>query len=549
MTEITYKSDMDVTLIDSMGTDETVARAARVSTGRDQLEQGKIEGLIRYLVREGHCYDPETEILTRDRGWVPFPDVSLNDEVLARTVSGEMSWENPTEVINELYDGPMVHLSGRNLDLVVTPNHRMLAEHRTKQGWQPAAIHRAYEFNDRAYRVYRGGGSKTGVVVPENIAKLLGFVIADAHVGTNIAFHLKKPRKIQWLTRQTAGNLVSGANDTYRIPLGYSDELTRLSRLTYDESGNRVIPKEVLRDWSSESIRHLLDGFLEGDGHRSPNGQVTASTVSRELADQLQQAAALSGGAASVSGPHNYGARGIESGFAKSYKPIFQVAFASKRHLKVRVGWTHRERQEQVQWRHYRGTIHCVTVPSGVVYVRRNGKTLWSGNSSTLEHCTITVRVYVPVFVHRQLMTHRTLSKNSESGRYKELDPVFYIPSGDRPLVNAGSGAHPNLVPSDLPLFRLAASSHWEVARITWEDYSEMIEAGVATEVARNVLPVSIYTSAYLTGNLLGWFNFLRLRNGDHGHPQYEVVEVAKKIEAIIAELYPITYKAWSAVQ
>lgn len=173
------------------------------------------------------------------------------------------------------------------------------------------------------------------------------------------------------------------------------------------------------------------------------------------------------------------------------------------------------------------------------------GYLLREGHTSTLEHCTVTVRVHVPIFVHRQLMTHRTLSKNSESGRYKELEPVFYVPSGDRPLVNAGSGAHPNLVPSDLPLFRLAASSHWEVARITWEDYSEMIEAGVATEVARNVLPVSIYTSAYLTGNLLAWFNFLRLRNGTNGHPQWEIVEVANKVEAIIAELYPITYAAW----
>ena len=71
------------------------------------------------------------------------------------------------------------------------------------------------------------------------------------------------------------------------------------------------------------------------------------------------------------------------------------------------------------------------------------------GHTSTLEHCTVTVRVHVPIFVHRQLMTHRTLSKNSESGRYKELEPVFYVPREDRPLVNAGSGAHPNLVPAE----------------------------------------------------------------------------------------------------
>lgn len=178
------------------------------------------------------------------------------------------------------------------------------------------------------------------------------------------------------------------------------------------------------------------------------------------------------------------------------------------------------------------------------------------GHTSTLEHCALTVRVHAPVFVMRQIYTHRTLSKNSESGRYKELEPVFYVPSEDRPLVNAGSGAHPDLVqtrnPYTAPVVR---QMHREIAEHAWDLYSYMVagDSGkddvIATEVARNVLPVSIYTSAYLTGNLLGWFNFLRLRNGSEGHPQYEIVEVAKKVEAIISELFPITYNAWSAIQ
>ena len=175
------------------------------------------------------------------------------------------------------------------------------------------------------------------------------------------------------------------------------------------------------------------------------------------------------------------------------------------------------------------------------------------GHTSTLEHCTVTVRVHVPIFVHRQLMTHRTLSKNSESGRYKELEPVFYVPSEDRPLVNAGSGAHPNLVheapdPRGFGMMSLSEFTqdvHRDLAEAAWDYYVQLTQEGVATEVARNVLPVSIYTSSYLTGNLLGWFNFLRLRAGYTGHPQFEIVEVAKKVEAIIEELYPITYKAW----
>lgn len=174
------------------------------------------------------------------------------------------------------------------------------------------------------------------------------------------------------------------------------------------------------------------------------------------------------------------------------------------------------------------------------------GYLMREGHTSCFEHNTLTVRVHAPVFVMRQIYTHRTLAKNSESGRYKELEPVFYVPSEDRPLVNAGSGAHPNLVHSgsrEQP-FKVRIA-HEQSAKSTWEMYQSMLDNGIATEVARNVLPVSIYTSAYLTGNLLAWFNFLRLRNGSHGSPQYEIAEVAKKVELLVEELYPLTYKAW----
>ena len=178
------------------------------------------------------------------------------------------------------------------------------------------------------------------------------------------------------------------------------------------------------------------------------------------------------------------------------------------------------------------------------------GYLMREGHTSCFEHCSLTIRVHVPIFVHRQLMTHRTLSKNSESGRYKELEPVFYVPSEERPLVNEGTGAHPKLVSSGLSeLDDKTRRMHRSAARGGWYTYTKLLDNDVATEVARNVLPVSIYTSAYMTGNLLAWFNFLRLRAGYTGSPQFEITEVAKKVEAIIADLFPVTYKAWRGTQ
>ena len=168
------------------------------------------------------------------------------------------------------------------------------------------------------------------------------------------------------------------------------------------------------------------------------------------------------------------------------------------------------------------------------------------GHTSTLEHCTLTVRAHVPISTHRQAMTHRTLAKNSESGRYKELEPRFHVPSPTRPLANSGSGAHPELehLVFDFEEFVSKRRTHFQAC---WNQYQWELRQGVATEVARDVLPLATYTSLYMTGNLLAWFNFLRLRNGAHGSPQYEIVEVAQKVEAIIADLYPLSYKAWKA--
>lgn len=191
------------------------------------------------------------------------------------------------------------------------------------------------------------------------------------------------------------------------------------------------------------------------------------------------------------------------------------------------------------------------------------GYLMREGHTSCFEHCTLTVRVHAPVFVMRQIYTHRTLAKNSESGRYKELEPVFYVPSEDRPLVNAGSGAHPDLQHSQkivrkgefgfpeegVTLHDFTDYALKQISRSSWGVYQNLLEDGVATEVARNVLPFSIYTSAYLTGNLLAWFNFLRLRDGSQGHPQYEIQEVAKKVALLVEEHYPVTFAAWKVTQ
>src|SRR5215472_9148020 len=59
-------------------------------------------------------------------------------------------------------------------------------------------------------------------------------------------------------------------------------------------------------------------------------------------------------------------------------------------------------------------------------------------HGTPFEHSTMTFYVHAPIFVFREFMRHRTFSYNEESGRYRQLDPVFYVPDADRKLVQSG---------------------------------------------------------------------------------------------------------------
>lgn len=170
-------------------------------------------------------------------------------------------------------------------------------------------------------------------------------------------------------------------------------------------------------------------------------------------------------------------------------------------------------------------------------------------HTSPFEHTALTVRIEAPIFVAREAMRHRTFSFNEISGRYAKLKPEFYCPEEGRPLVNAGTGAHPKLVDhdydEDFDLYDEVASTHWTIAIDSWQQYEQLLDHGVATEVARNVLPVDTYTAWYMTGNLHAWFKFLELRDGSKGHPQYEIVQLAQQVWPIIEEHWPIAASAW----
>ena len=171
-------------------------------------------------------------------------------------------------------------------------------------------------------------------------------------------------------------------------------------------------------------------------------------------------------------------------------------------------------------------------------------KRLWRDqHTSTFEHNTLTVMVEVPIFVAREWMRHRTQAFNEISGRYTEVEPIFYVPGGDRPLVQTGRAMDYRREAGDMKQKARAANAHRTVAEDAWGEYQSMLEFGIAREVARNILPVSLYTRFYATANLRNWLAFIALRTDPTA--LHEIQDAARQAADLIQEKWPTAWAAY----
>ncbi|MCZ4496350.1 MAG: Thymidylate synthase thyX, partial [Thermoleophilia bacterium] len=149
--------------------------------------------------------------------------------------------------------------------------------------------------------------------------------------------------------------------------------------------------------------------------------------------------------------------------------------------------------------------------------------------------------VKAPIFVIREWQRHRISSFNEQSARYSVIPDEFYVPEAD--LVRGQFGKpgsyefrpieDPAVVESTLRLLD-------ETQQAAFAAYREMLEMGVAKELARTVLPVGMFSRMKWTVNLRGLFNFLSLRN--HEHAQREIRDYAIAVEELAKTVFPVAF-------
>jgi len=171
-------------------------------------------------------------------------------------------------------------------------------------------------------------------------------------------------------------------------------------------------------------------------------------------------------------------------------------------------------------------------------------------HTSTLEHCGVTFKFCVPLFVRSQHHRHRTWSYNEISRRYTDVDLRFYEPKAfrtqhksNRQASNAEELINP-IIPSASDPAAVVVKRMHSVALSTFND---LIEAGVCREQARGVLPQNLYTEYYGTVNLSNLLKFIDLRT--HEGAQWEIVKVAEACLEIATDLFPVTVGAYRRIR
>lgn len=164
-------------------------------------------------------------------------------------------------------------------------------------------------------------------------------------------------------------------------------------------------------------------------------------------------------------------------------------------------------------------------------------------HTSCFEHQGATLRLKVPIFIARQIQRHRTFSYNEISRRYVDSAPEFFWPDKWRKRAdNVKQGSSDEAVrwinDGHSSITARAEAFEEGVTKL----YNDMLEGGVAPELARMILPQNMYTEFYMTGNLRNWAHFLKLRLD--GHAQKEVQDVANGVLEIVKPLFPVSVEA-----
>jgi thymidylate synthase ThyX len=418
------------------------------------LEHANYSFALRNVSRV-FCYDEQTEVLTSE-GWKRWPDVDGTELFGTLNPStDELEYQPADERFMGAYEGPMYRVQSEQVDLLVTPDHRMWVRPEDTQARrrneEPFQIRLAHEIAGKRVsyqKTARWTGQEEGVVEIDGTER--SWVREDTGT-TTVRTYAPAVFPLRALARFLGWWLAEGSLNRHQIVIAQSpgEKRDEICAIIEDLGLKPYVPRDhpsvrtnnvALRDflagcggaahtkrvppivgtWGPQTIREFLEAFIDGDGsRRKTGGHSVIYTTSRAMADDLQVLAIKAGWSANVRVDDRTGLeRVMPSGQRfRNRRPCYIVSLVKTR---TRPLVNHNRpldagSQDHMEW--YRGMVHCVRVPNGLLFVRRNGKPCVSGNT-------------------HELVRHRAGSAFSqESLRYVRLKDIgFRIPEVLEPV-------------------------------------------------------------------------------------------------------------------
>jgi DNA-directed RNA polymerase II subunit RPB2 len=364
------------------------------------------------------CYTHDHDVLTANRGWVPIAQVSLEDE-LATLVSGELVYQHPTELHAYLYEGPLYAVESREVDLLVTPNHRMYVAcagsdrwamqpaeallgtgvryKKSADAWRPrrSLVSSRHDVSESEYLVFPPAGAADpshfrvpGIVgLPEDLVLEMdpwlvafGMCVSVVNSATNLEWRAEINHKTE------DGKDISGD--------------ARVAAFLFSHAVPGDLPAWV---WhlSRDQCRTLLDGIVLGESSVFDLDQMPYyETFHASLADDLQRLCLHAGCAADMT-RHDQAWRVTILDTKTSLEPQVNYDINNDNNVFENIDNDNNVFENNVNdYNVFENTnlgsmdrfvepepggtyVYCVTVPigDGIVYVRRRGLVCWSGNS------------------------------------------------------------------------------------------------------------------------------------------------------------------------
>jgi len=328
----------------------------------------------------GHCYAEDTQILS-ERGWKPFWQLRPDERVATLDSQHQLIYQAPTAYHAYAYKGKMISLKGRSIDILVTPKHRIYCQEYDHfagpLGWK---VFEADNKRLRRQKRYYPHTSLGFLMAPERIvagspvntdwAEFIGWYVSEGCLARDKKGD--KYRKVI-ISNTNRGNLKRIARLARRLGhhAGKCHHGIRISSVRLasrleplGKSINKKIPREIL-DGDAFALSAFLRGYLGGDGHNNSKskGNWRAKTISPDIADGVQEAAIKLGWRATIR---------RKKAKTSSGNVVYEVIIGMSRNIKKLYAPA-----AEVD---YDGTVWCVTVPNGIILVRRNGSPVFCGN-------------------------------------------------------------------------------------------------------------------------------------------------------------------------